>query len=189
MRSHVPPSIGSSSSIVHAFAAFDSATHPASRTRSNAGSASVRHSSTVMLVSHRTMVSQSSRGVGENVAVPLWLAPKARGEAEDARRVQEALEVVGLGDRARDGVRSLSGGERQRVAIARAIVNGPTLLLADEPTGNLDRDTGRTIYALFDRLRRETARDAAVVVATHDVELAKAADRVFTVRGGEVVPA
>ncbi|MCK6547811.1 ABC transporter ATP-binding protein [Myxococcota bacterium] len=126
--------------------------------------------------------------VGENVEVPLWLSRARVSRSEEAARAKEALDKVGLGDRLTEPVRPLSGGERQRVAIARAIINRPTLLLADEPTGNLDRETGRSIYALFDRIRRETAapQGCAVVVATHDPELAKAADRVLTVKNGRI---
>jgi ABC-type lipoprotein export system ATPase subunit len=126
--------------------------------------------------------------VGQNVEVPLWLSRARVSRAEEVARAKEALDEVGLGGRLHDAVRPLSGGERQRVAIARAIINRPTLLLADEPTGNLDRDTGRSIYALFDRIRRASPapEGCAVVVATHDPELAKAADRVLTVKNGRI---
>lgn len=133
----------------------------------------------------------------QNVQVPMWLLPEALSRKEEDDRAKEALEMVGLGDRLNEPVRPLSGGERQRVAIARALVNRPALLLADEPTGNLDRDTGRSIYALFDRIRREVggapnptrrgASGCAVIVATHDVDLAKAADRTLTIEGGCVL--
>jgi putative ABC transport system ATP-binding protein len=120
----------------------------------------------------------------QNVEVPLWLLPERLSKAEEAKRAREALETVGLGDRLHGSVRPLSGGERQRVAIARAIVNRPRLLLADEPTGNLDRDTGRSIYALFDRIKNGDG--CAVVVATHDTKLAESADRTIAIANGKI---
>jgi putative ABC transport system ATP-binding protein len=122
----------------------------------------------------------------QNVMVPLWLLPDRLSHDEETRRAKEALDTVGLGDRLHQSVRPLSGGERQRVAIARAIVNHPTLLLADEPTGNLDRDTGRAIYSLFARIR-DAERGCAVVVATHDVVLAANASRTIAIAGGRLV--
>jgi ABC-type lipoprotein export system ATPase subunit len=119
----------------------------------------------------------------ENVFVPLWLSPARSGPDEETKRAKEALEKVGLADRLHDSVRPLSGGERQRVAIARAIVNRPKLLLADEPTGNLDRETGRSIYQLFESIK---STPCAVMVATHDVTLAEAADRTLRLVDGEL---
>jgi putative ABC transport system ATP-binding protein len=121
--------------------------------------------------------------VAQNVELPLWLRRDRPARDEEERRAKEALEVVGLGDRLKDSVRPLSGGERQRVAIARAMVNKPTLLLADVTTGNLDRETGRSIYALFDRIKKS---GCTVVVATHDVELARTADRTVTLAEGKL---
>lgn len=123
--------------------------------------------------------------VRENVEVPLWLAADSPEAAESAKRASDALERVGLGGREGESVMQLSGGERQRVAIARAVINRPKLLLADEPTGNLDADTGRTIYELFDELRK--ADDGcAVLIATHDAELAAAADRIIRLDAGRL---
>jgi ABC-type lipoprotein export system ATPase subunit len=123
----------------------------------------------------------------QNVQVPLWLSQVRLDVDEEKRRAREALEIVGLADRAEGSVRPLSGGERQRVAIARALVNRPTLLLADEPTGNLDRETGRAIYGIFERVKRTEDRPCAVVVVTHDVELAKNVDRTITLAEGRIV--
>jgi ABC-type lipoprotein export system ATPase subunit len=123
--------------------------------------------------------------VKENVIVPLWLAKEQLSEAEEDSRAKEALTRVGLGDRLHESVRPLSGGERQRVAIARAIVNRPKLLLADEPTGNLDRETGKAIYQLFDSIKKTPC---AVVVATHDPALAEAADRRLILSEGALAP-
>jgi putative ABC transport system ATP-binding protein len=121
--------------------------------------------------------------VAQNVELPLWLSSERGARESEELRAKEALEIVGLGDRLHDAVRPLSGGERQRVAIARALVNKPTLLLADEPTGNLDRSTGRAIYELFARIK---AAGCTVVVATHDVELAQTADRTVTLAEGRL---
>ena len=94
------------------------------------------------------------------------------------------LDDVGLGQRLRHRPVELSGGERQRVAIARALLNRPTLLLADEPTGNLDRKTGGSIMALLEGLR--TGSDQTMLLVTHDPEVAARADRVVTLVDGQV---
>jgi putative ABC transport system ATP-binding protein len=121
----------------------------------------------------------------ENVEVPLRLVrtePHARAE-----RIREMLDVVGLGDRADHRPHELSGGEQQRVAIARALANRPHLLLADEPTGQLDSTTGRSIMALLQRLVRSEGLTA--IVATHDRSLIDLADQVLELRDGKVVDA
>ncbi|MBK6688658.1 MAG: ABC transporter ATP-binding protein [Deltaproteobacteria bacterium] len=114
--------------------------------------------------------------VAENVAVPLWLRDPPIPEVQANLQVQARLDEVGLGDRGNESVRQLSGGERQRVAIARALVGGPKLLLADEPTGNLDQVTGAKIAELFEQIRK---LDCAVLIATHDRSLAARADQVI----------
>jgi putative ABC transport system ATP-binding protein len=95
-----------------------------------------------------------------------------------------ALEQVGLGDRSRHQPSQLSGGEQQRVAVARALINDPAVLLADEPTGNLDSKTGEEIMALFSKLH-ESGR--TIVVVTHDEQIALNARRVIRLRDGLVV--
>jgi putative ABC transport system ATP-binding protein len=100
------------------------------------------------------------------------------------QRVRELLDRVGLGDRMRHRPHELSGGEQQRVAIARALANKPSLLLADEPTGQLDSQTGRSIMQLLQELMRSESMTA--IVATHDPTLIDLADRVIELRDGEV---
>jgi putative ABC transport system ATP-binding protein len=117
----------------------------------------------------------------ENVAVPLELAG-ARGVAA---RTRALLEQVGLGERAHHYPVQLSGGEQQRVALARAVALDPPLLLADEPTGNLDSATGAAIIDLLFALNRE--RGSTLLLVTHDPALAERADRVVSLRDGRVV--
>lgn len=121
----------------------------------------------------------ADRSARENVALALTI--RGVGRAERLRRATEALDRVGLAHRAGATARQLSGGEQQRVAIARAIIGGPTLLLADEPTGNLDTSTGRDILDAFDRLHDD---GQAVVVVTHDRATARRADRLLSMRDG-----
>jgi putative ABC transport system ATP-binding protein len=118
----------------------------------------------------------------ENVEIPLRLVRTEPGERE--RRIGELLGMVGLGDRARHRPHELSGGEQQRVAIARALANHPELLLADEPTGQLDSQTGRGIMALLRTLVHREGVTA--IVATHDPMLIDLADRVVDLRDGRI---
>ena len=117
----------------------------------------------------------------ENVEVPRLLDREPKRTRD---RATDLLKRVGLGDRLHHYPDELSGGQKQRVAIARSLINNPNLLLADEPTGNLDRETGDEILALFDELRAE--RDVAVVTVTHDQYVADAADRVVNLIDGTV---
>jgi putative ABC transport system ATP-binding protein len=118
----------------------------------------------------------------ENVALPMAEAKVPK--AERIKRATELLSYVGLGNRGRHRPSELSGGEQQRVAIARALANGPTLLLADEPTGELDARTGTEIISLFQRLNND---GTTLVVVTHDEDLASAAHRKIHMRDGRVV--
>ncbi len=118
----------------------------------------------------------------ENVELPM--AEAGVPAAARAARARELLAYVGLADRERHRPAQLSGGEQQRVAIARALANRPTLLLADEPTGELDAATGGEVIALFQRLRED---GTTLVVVTHDDALARAAGRVIQMRDGGIV--
>ena len=116
-----------------------------------------------------------------NVELPMVYAGARRRERE--RRALEALRMVELEDRVAHRPSELSGGQRQRVAIARALVNAPSIVLADEPTGNLDSRTGREIIALFRRLHDD---GHTVVLITHEAGVAAHADRVVEIRDGQV---
>jgi putative ABC transport system ATP-binding protein len=114
-----------------------------------------------------------------NVELPLVYGGMAR--AERRRRATEALEQVGLGDRIQHKPNELSGGQRQRVAIARALVNRPSIILADEPTGNLDSATGEEIMRIFDALH---AGGQTIILVTHEDDIAAHARRVIRLRDG-----
>jgi len=119
----------------------------------------------------------------ENVMLPVLIGGAPRGEAME--RAKHALDDVGLLPRAHHAPSALSGGEQQRVAVARSLVNNPAVVLADEPSGNLDPGTGRALHALLDRLRQQ--RGATFIIATHDPALARGAGRVYGLRDGHLV--
>ena len=118
----------------------------------------------------------------QNVELPLIYAGLARQERH--RRATEALTAVGLGERMNHKPNELSGGQRQRVAIARALVNKPSILLADEPTGNLDSRTGDEIMELFDTLNR---KGNTIILVTHEEYIANRAKRIVKLRDGRIV--
>ena len=118
----------------------------------------------------------------DNVATPLLY--QGAGRAERVRRAKAALERLGLGDRMDHEPSELSGGQQQRVAIARALVTDPALILADEPTGNLDQATGHEVLELFRELH---AAGSTIVLITHDAEVAQAASRQVHIRDGRLV--
>jgi ABC-type lipoprotein export system ATPase subunit len=118
--------------------------------------------------------------VVENVELPLLLA----GEANARKLAEERLEWVELADLGARMPHQLSGGQMQRVAIARALVHSPRLLLADEPTGNLDTTTGNIVLELLQRIVRE--RDTSLLMATHSLEAASLSDRVVRMRDGRI---
>lgn len=117
----------------------------------------------------------------ENVALPMLFQGVEREERDE--RAKELLEKVGLGHRLTHLPNELSGGERQRVAIARALANNPEIILADEPTGNLDSKTGQEILAMFEKLNKE---GKTVIMVTHDKELAKRAKRIVKLKDGMI---
>ena len=116
----------------------------------------------------------------ENILIPQMLAQLPRGEA--SVRAEQLLALVGLSDRRDHRPGQLSGGEQQRVAIARAVSNAPSVLLADEPTGNLDPETARDVFKHLSAIIRQTK--TAALIVTHNTELAASMDRVLTIRGG-----
>ncbi|MEO0466628.1 MAG: ABC transporter ATP-binding protein [Pseudomonadota bacterium] len=120
----------------------------------------------------------------DNVAMPLLIGGARRKSAH--ARARDLLDQLGLGDRIKHQPGQLSGGEQQRVAIARALANDPRLVIADEPTGNLDPGTTDRVFAALVRMAREEG--AAVLVATHNLGLTRVMDRVVTLGEGQVIP-
>ena len=121
----------------------------------------------------------------DNVELPLLYGGSTMKTAERHRRAREMLAAVGLGDRADHHPNQLSGGQQQRVAIARALINNPSILLADEPTGNLDTKTSIEVMGLFQKLNRE--RGITVVLITHEVDIAEYGTRIVAFRDGVIV--
>lgn len=119
----------------------------------------------------------------ENVTIPLLIRKVSRKDAEE--RAQALLEQVELGHRAKHNPRNLSGGEQQRVAIARALANEPSIIIADEPTGNLDPKNAESVFNLFLELIKKS--NAAVFMATHNIELAKRLSKIVTISNGVLI--
>lgn len=118
----------------------------------------------------------------ENVEMPLIYSGVVKKERDE--RAIKALEIVGLGEKLQNKPSQLSGGQQQRVAIARALINNPSLILADEPTGNLDSKSGEEILSLLSKLNKE---GNTIVVVTHDLDIAKRAGRIISIKDGEIV--
>jgi len=121
----------------------------------------------------------------DNLELPLLYGGSARKTAERHQRAMEMLDLVGLGNRADHHPNQLSGGQQQRVAIARALINNPSIVLADEPTGNLDTKTSIEVMGIFQRLNRE--RGITVVLITHEMDIAEYGTRTVTFRDGQVI--
>jgi putative ABC transport system ATP-binding protein len=119
----------------------------------------------------------------ENVALPIQFARKPQFNPD--KRARELLELLGLGDRLRHRPSELSGGQQQRVAIARALANNPPILLADEPTGNLDTESGKVVLDALQTIQRESG--TTVVIVTHDPNLSQFTNRTITLVDGEIV--
>ncbi|PID32419.1 ABC transporter ATP-binding protein [Candidatus Saccharibacteria bacterium] len=126
---------------------------------------------------------QANETCTQNVALPLEIT-KAK-PSERKKRVKEALDMVGLAEKADQKAKNLSGGQKQRLAIARAIVGKPKIIFADEPTGNLDSTTGAQVEDLLFELNKKTG--STLIMVTHDEDLAKRCDRQITIRDGQVI--
>lgn len=119
----------------------------------------------------------------ENVCIPGWVAGKKKQEVEN--RAIELLTILGLQHRLQNKPNQLSGGEQQRVAVARALINNPCIVLADEPTGNLDSANAKELHQLFINLRQQF--NQAFLIVTHNEELAKMSDRIVHMKDGRVI--
>ncbi|EMA05421.1 ABC transporter ATP-binding protein [Haloferax denitrificans] len=180
------PSGSGKSTLLHLLAALDTPTRgdvriagTDVRSLSNRGRTKLRRDTIGIVFQHfHLLPSLSARG---NVALPL--IERGVSKRDRRARAEELLERVGLGDRAGHKPGELSGGEQQRVAIARALVSDPAVLIADEPTGELDTETGQRVLDYIE----QTATERAVVVATHDEHVIERADRVVRLRDGHVV--
>ena len=119
----------------------------------------------------------------ENVCIPAYIAGKGKTESEG--KASELLRFLSLGDRLDHKPSELSGGEQQRVAVARALINNPSVILADEPSGNLDTENKNELHKLFFRLR--DTFDQTIIIVTHDRQLAEMSDRILQIRDGLIV--
>ncbi len=120
----------------------------------------------------------------ENVLIPTWIQSGVADKQKE-KRAKELLEIVGLRDRMNNPANNLSGGQQQRVAIARALINEPKLILADEPTGNLDSDSTEQVYELLRNINRDSG--TAFTIVTHDRHIAEKSDRVVEMKDGKII--
>ncbi len=119
----------------------------------------------------------------ENVCIPGWLAGRKKGEVKE--KAEELLKMLGLSHRMENKPNQMSGGEQQRVAVARALINNPAIVMADEPTGNLDSANAKELHQLFFDLRNKF--NQTFLIVTHNEELAKLSDRVLYMKDGKIV--
>lgn len=119
----------------------------------------------------------------ENVCIPGWIAGRKKKEVSD--RAIQLLQTLGLGERVNNKPNELSGGEQQRVAVARALINGPKVIFADEPTGNLDSANARELHQLFFDLRKQF--NQTFLIVTHNEELAQMSDRILHMKDGKII--
>jgi lipoprotein-releasing system ATP-binding protein len=119
----------------------------------------------------------------ENVCIPSWIAGKKKKETE--KKATELLQILGLAERLQNKPHQLSGGEQQRVAVARALINNPAIIMADEPTGNLDSNNARDLHNLFIELRDKY--NQTFLIVTHNEELAAMSDRIIHMKDGKIV--
>jgi lipoprotein-releasing system ATP-binding protein len=119
----------------------------------------------------------------ENVCIPAWIAGEQKAETE--KKARELLDILGLKEKYENKPNELSGGEQQRVAVARALINNPYIIMADEPTGNLDSENAKALHELFINLRDKYQQTFLIV--THNEELAKMSDRILQMKDGNIV--
>ncbi len=119
----------------------------------------------------------------ENVCIPGWIAGDKKKEV--VIKATKLLKTLGLGDRLENKPQQLSGGEQQRVAVARALINGPSIIMADEPTGNLDSSNAKELHQLFIDLRNQF--NQTFLIVTHNEELAKMSDRILQMKDGKII--
>ena len=151
-------------------------------TLSRNGRAKIRNQNIGFVFQNFNLLARTS--AVENVELPLMYGASMSGRAR-RRKATEMLEMVGLGDRLDHHPGQLSGGQQQRVAIARSLVNDPSILMGDEPTGNLDSKTSREVIQLFKQLNEE--KQITVILVTHDLNVARHARRILVLKDGAIV--
>ena len=120
----------------------------------------------------------------ENVSIPGWVAGRSKKEVQT--EAMKLLQLLGLGDRLENKPNELSGGEQQRVAVARSLINKPSIVFADEPTGNLDSKNAKELHDLFVQLRKKF--NQTFLIVTHNEELAQMSDRILHMKDGLIIP-
>lgn len=123
--------------------------------------------------------------VKENVLIPAWIASGKTLIPEIERRAEEIIEFIGMGPKMNSSTREISGGQQQRAAIARSLINSPKIVLADEPTGNLDSETTEQTYQLLRKINEEMG--TTFIIVTHDMNIAEKCDRIISILDGRIV--